>query len=97
MKRFLLIIALFCTVSQLKAEVKLPAWVGDNMVLQQNAVVKIWGQAKANSNVTVKVGWDSNLYKTSSDAAGNWQVKVKTIKGSDIAYEMSISDGIEKK
>ncbi|WP_256009861.1 sialate O-acetylesterase [Desertivirga xinjiangensis] len=79
-----------------EAEIKLPALVGDNMVLQQNTVVKIWGHAKANSNVTVKVGWDTRVYKTFSDATGNWEVKVKTIKGNDTVYEMSISDGEEK-
>lgn len=97
MRALLLSVVLFLIVWELKADIKLPALVGDNMVLQHNTTVKIWGWAKANSNVTVKVGWDNNVYKTSSDAAGNWQVKVKTIKGSDTTYEMSISDGTEKK
>ncbi|GEM_PF-4172794 len=97
MRAFFLSVVLFFVVCELKATIKLPALVGDNMVLQQNTTVKIWGWAKANSSVTVKVGWDHHVYKTSSDAAGNWQVKVKTIKGSDTTYEMNISDGTEKK
>ncbi|MFD1629287.1 sialate O-acetylesterase [Pseudopedobacter beijingensis] len=87
---FLLISAFF-----VKADIKLPALVGDNMVLQQNATINIWGKAKANSKVTVKVGWDNNVYSTSSDAVGNWEIKVKTIGGSQTAYEMMISDGNE--
>lgn len=96
MKRLRLLLALLIILSQAKAEIKLPALVGDNMVLQQNAVVSLWGKAKSESQVTVKTSWDNKLYKTNSDSDGNWQVKAKTIAGSDISYEIVISDGQEK-
>lgn len=81
----------------IRAEIQLPALVSDNMVLQQNAIVRIWGKAKPNADVVVKVGWDSTTYESMSDTEGNWCVKVKTIQASDRPYEIAISDGTEKR
>ena len=37
-----------------EAKVTLPSILGDNMVLQQQAEVKLWGKARPNATVTVK-------------------------------------------
>lgn len=96
MKRLFILLPLFTFLSTVKAEIKLPALVGDNMVLQQNTVVALWGKAKSESSVTIKTSWDNQTHKTKSDSNGNWEVKVKTIRGSATPYEISISDGEEK-
>lgn len=49
-------------VFQANAEIKLPAIFGDNMVLQQQSDVAVWGWAKANTSV--KVGRSMGLLRT---------------------------------
>ena len=46
-----LLISVFAAVA--RAKMRLPAIVGDNMVLQQGMKVRIWGEANAGENVTV--------------------------------------------
>jgi len=41
-----------------EAKVTLPSILGDNMVLQQQAEVKLWGKARPNATVTVKTSWN---------------------------------------
>ena len=97
MKFFSSLLLFFFLLSGLKAEIKLPAILMDNMVLQQNSVVLLWGKAKVNSAVSLKTSWDNKSYKTVSDTEGNWEIKVKTPAGGKTAYEIIISDGQEKR
>lgn len=55
MKRIskILFIGLF-SISALHAEIKLPAIFSDNMLLQQNTQVNLWGKAEANKTVSIK-------------------------------------------
>ena len=43
MKSKVLALILLCGAASLGAKVKLPALVGDNMILQQQTEVKLWG------------------------------------------------------
>jgi len=56
----------------------MPAIFGDNMVLQQQSDVAIWGWAKANSQVRVVTSWNKKSYSTRSDGQGYWKLTVKT-------------------
>ena len=49
-----LLLALF-TLPLLKAEVRLPALVGDHMVLQRDTPIRIWGWAEPGERVTVQL------------------------------------------
>ena len=40
-----------------EAKIKLPAIVGDNMVLQQSCDVKVWGWAAPEAEVSVAPSW----------------------------------------
>ena len=62
------------------ASLKLPAILGDHMVLQQNSFAKIWGWTDPGGKVQVTTGWNGKNYSTWADAQGNWQVKVVTGK-----------------
>ena len=42
---------------EVRADVRLPAIFGDNMVLQQQSQVAVWGWAKPNANVSVAGSW----------------------------------------
>jgi sialate O-acetylesterase len=56
------------------AEVKLPAIVSDNMVLQQQTPAGVWGWADAGEKVTVKFAGKSA--ETVADAKGKWKVEL---------------------
>lgn len=97
MKRCLLVLTLitlffFSTNIELKAEVKLPAVFGDNMVLQQKTDAAIWGTATANKTVKVTTSWNKKSYSGKADSAGNWELKVETPSAGG-PFSITISDG----
>lgn len=68
---YLLFIAILFTPA-LQAEVRLPHIFSDNMILQRDKVLKIWGWADKNEKIKVEI-----LDQTKSvqaDQAGNWSV-----------------------
>ena len=91
-KHFLLLILslLFLPIAQ--GKVKLPAMMGDHMVLQQNSSVKLWGWADG-KKVTVTTSWNNRTYQASTDKDGAWLVKVDTPEGGYTPYSITISDG----
>jgi len=76
-RNILLFIALI-SVQLLLAQIKVASILGNNMVLQRNAEIKLWGTSKPNDKLTIKVGWNNSTLKTISDANGKWLVKIKT-------------------
>jgi len=86
----LLLIAI--TLSPVMAEVKLPAFFSDGMVMQQQTGANLWGTATPRKQVIVIPGWDNKQYTTTADAQGNWKLAVPTpVAGGP--YEMTFSDG----
>lgn len=78
--RSLFLIALL-TASNLvliKAELRLPAIVSSNMVLQRNATVALWGWANAGEKVSIKASWLKDLLKVEAGKEGIWRINVKT-------------------
>ena len=75
--------------SQLFADVKLPAIIGSNMVLQQNTDVTIWGWAGSEEKITVNPDWRWGSRSTVADEQGRWQVTLKTLKA-DRPHTMTI-------
>jgi sialate O-acetylesterase len=61
-----------------RADVKLPAVIGDNMVLQQNAKLPIWGTAEPGEQVTVTIGGQKATATAGAD--GRWVVKLDALK-----------------
>lgn len=62
------------------ANVSLPAFISDNMVLQRNANVKLWGWGSPNEEITITTGWDKAEYKVNTGNQATWQVVIKTPK-----------------
>ncbi|HEY1115169.1 MAG TPA: sialate O-acetylesterase [Chitinophagaceae bacterium] len=60
------------------ADVRLPAILGDHMVLQQSTEVQLWGWCDPNERIEIRTGWDTTTYRTTGTAAAKWSVKVKT-------------------
>lgn len=85
--------ALFICRAALYAKVKLPSVLSDNMVLQQNTEVALWGKAKPGAKVIVKTGWNGKKTSTIADSEnGRWLVYVPTGAAGG-PYEITISDG----
>lgn len=74
-------------------KVVLPEILSDNMVLQQQTEVKLWGKAKANAQVSIRPSWDNRTYTATSDKDGKWIAKVQTPQASYNAYSITFSDG----
>ncbi|WP_291285596.1 sialate O-acetylesterase [Flavobacterium sp.] len=60
------------------ASVTLPNIFGDNMVLQRNSEVKIWGWANSKEEITLISGWDNQKYQATVNQQGQWEIAVKT-------------------
>jgi sialate O-acetylesterase len=76
---FGLALVLLCVFAQTaSAEVRVPSIIGDNMVLQQDRKVRIWGTAAAGETVTVSfLGEQSSAI---TDPNGRWQVLMGPFK-----------------
>lgn len=88
----LAIMAAVICCNQTLAKVKLPEIISDNMVLQQQTEVAVWGTARPGAGVSVKGSWSSRSYSTRADKDGKWLVRVATPKAGG-PYSMTISDG----
>ena len=92
MKRITAIIVLLFMVFTAEAKVKLPALVGDNMVLQRNSKVNIWGWADPGKNISITTSWNGKSYTTQSRNDGTWKTEVETTEAGG-PYEIRIGDG----
>ncbi|NQT01533.1 MAG: sialate O-acetylesterase, partial [Planctomycetes bacterium] len=72
------------------ADVKLPAVIGDNMVLQRGKKVSIWGWAKPGEEVMAGVSWHSMKWAVIADEEGKWIFRMNPPKAGG-PYEMTIS------
>ncbi|MHB8902943.1 MAG: sialate O-acetylesterase [Thermoguttaceae bacterium] len=61
-----------------RADVKLPAILGDNMALQRDVQIPVWGWADAGEKVTVTLGDQSKT--ATADTAGKWMVRLDALK-----------------
>ncbi len=77
------------------AEIKMPAFFSDKMVIQQETGANIWGNADANQEV--KVSFGGQVETTKSDKDGKWTVQLKGLKASAKGAVMSIEAGKDKK
>jgi len=82
MKKSLLLSAILSfsllAVQPVFAEVKLPAIVSSNMVLQRNTTVMLWGWADASEKISIETSWLLEPIEIEADTEGNWRTSVKT-------------------
>lgn len=62
----------------LNAKVRLPSIIGDNMVLQRNAIVNLWGWSDSKNEVVIQTSWQESSISTKVDDWGEWQIQIKT-------------------
>jgi sialate O-acetylesterase len=82
--------ALFMAVSAsaLAAQVRLPAVIGDHMVIQQAKPVAVWGWAGKNEPVTVL--FNGQEKKTVAGADGKWRVVFDPLEAGGKALELAV-------
>ena len=84
---------LFFNVSA-RAELKPAAIFGDNMVLQQQMPVPVWGWAAPNAAVTVKFSGQTKSTRAAAD--GKWLVKLGKLKASFAPQTLVVESGETK-
>ncbi|MFZ4456462.1 MAG: sialate O-acetylesterase [Bacteroidales bacterium] len=65
--------AIVVGVASVRADIKLPAVIGSNMIIQRDVPMKLWGWADANEQVTVTIEGE-NVGSAVADVKGNWSV-----------------------
>jgi sialate O-acetylesterase len=70
------------------AELRLPAIIGDNMVLQQKQSNPIWGWDTPGTDVKVTLGSQSKTAQ--ADAKGKWTIKLDPLSASAVPTDMTI-------
>lgn len=68
----LVVLSSLAGLSLLRAEVKVSGVFGDNMVLQRDEPIKVWGWADKGEAVNVK--FNGQAYKTRATRTGEWEV-----------------------
>ncbi len=85
---------LFClfmvllSLSIAKADVKLPAIIGDNMVIQRDTKASIWGFADPEEKVTIT--FEDQKAEAIADSKGKWMINLKPLEAGG-PYEMTIT------
>jgi len=79
MKQLLLIMTSLCFTACIREipELRLASLFSDNMVLQQNSQVVIWGWGTPARQVKISASW-GEFVRTSVDADGKWQATINT-------------------
>jgi sialate O-acetylesterase len=72
-----------------RADLKVAAIFGDNMVLQQQMAVPVWGWCEPGAEVTVHFTGQNK--STLADADGKWLVKLDKLKASAVPHEIVVT------
>ena len=93
---------LFCVQPLVHAEVTLPSVIGDNMVLQRDIQIPIWGWASPGEEITITLNTEDKdakpVFSTSvvADIEGNWRTKLSAMDaGGPYILKISGSNTLE--
>ena len=89
---FLLISFLASDLCSQAAPLKLPAIFGDNMVLQQQTAVPVWGWAEPGATVTVR--FEDQVRRAHADANGRWRISLGKLKATAVPQTLSVESGV---
>ena len=85
---------LLLTPSLLHAELKVPHFFSDHMILQRERAAAIWGKADAGAEVTVSFKGKSATAKAAAD--GKWRAQIETGAADAKGAALTISAGADK-
>ena len=87
MKRFVIFLVAFLSVTFAGAKVSLPQLFQSGMVLQRGKPIPVWGKADAGETVTVR--FNKKEFTAIADANGNWRVDLPKMKAGG-PYELTV-------
>jgi len=94
MNRLLLTLAVWTLcVCGTQAKVRLPHLVGDNMIIQQQTDVRLWGWAQPGSKVVATTSWSKQKSVAKADDLGRWLLTVKSPAASYTPLTITFDDG----
>lgn len=82
------LIATLILAAEVSAEVKMPGFFADHMVLQQQMKVKVWGWANPDENVEVSLG--GSTASTTGGPDGRWKVELPAMSASKEAHTLTV-------
>jgi len=74
----ILLIGLTLISIALSANIKLPALVGNHMVLQQQTKVNIWGWASPGETISIAASWANQPVITTAQTDSSWLTTIET-------------------
>ncbi len=92
MKKSLCLLFIFFNIFSAYSKVELNRVFSDNMVLQQSAVITIYGKANPSTKINIATDWSETTYKSKSDKHGRFTVEIQTPKAGG-PYNIRIDDG----
>ncbi|MDB9741729.1 sialate O-acetylesterase [Akkermansiaceae bacterium] len=90
-------LATYSMLSMNAAELEFASVFGDHMVIQQETEAALWGKAKPNEKLSVKVGWSNETFQLKSNAEGNWKILIPTPKTKSKSHTITLQSGLQKK
>lgn len=88
---FILLLAAGGYLNLASAEVRMPRFFSDNMVLQADTVAQLWGYATPGATVGVSSSWGETS-STRADENGKWNVGIRMPDASYDAHHIDITD-----
>lgn len=73
----LVLFALFLSIA-VKAQIRLPAIFSDNMVLQRESDVTVWGWSSPGEKIFVSNTWNNSVDSVQATSFAKWTLKIKT-------------------
>lgn len=64
----------FCGIAQLNAQIRLPKLISDNIVLQRDQPIKVWGWASPKEKISFT--FNKKDYKTTTNDDGKWEIQL---------------------
>ncbi len=78
MKKLLFLCSLILIVHTSFANIRLPAVINNNMVLQQQSNVKLWGWSEPGEKIIVTTSWNKKTDSVTASRDAKWQLTVAT-------------------
>lgn len=89
MKRSILAIIALVALHAASAEVRMPRFFSDNMVLQRELPIRLWGTASKGERITVSFGGSSAVVR--ADRSGRWQATLPAMEADATPRELIVA------
>lgn len=82
------LLAIYSQSQRASAEVRLPGFFTNHMVLQQQMKIKVWGWADAGEQIEVSIGNSRGVTKATLD--GKWEIELPAMDGSYQVHTLTV-------